>query len=182
MTSDRTRRARIGRAPLAALACACALAGCANGNSSPSGLSARQATAAVPAPIPPQAMAEPPPEVPPGPPAKSYAYRGGRDPLTGMAATVEGAPEPLTVDANGDVVAPLVDKRGGKGAAGNGKAGKAWPGKGAALAADGSIVVQKGDTLSRIAHRYRVTVAALMSANGLTSANIVAGQRLVVPR
>lgn len=120
-------------------------------------------------------MADPPPEVPPGPPAKSYAYQGGRDPLTGQATVVEGAPEPLTVDANGEVVVPHA-----KPAARSAKSGKTAA---RVAAAPGSgIVVQKGDSLYRIARRYRVTVAALMSANGLTNPNIVPGQHLVLPR
>jgi LysM repeat protein len=42
--------------------------------------------------------------------------------------------------------------------------------------------VQRGDTLTRIALRYGVTVEALMRANGLTSGqNIYAGQQLVIP-
>lgn len=164
---------------LAALSVATALAGCATSNSgaggSPSGL-AGTSQAAVPAPIPPAAMAEPPPEVPPGPPSKSYAYRGGRDPITGQAAVTEGAPEPLAVDANGDIV-PANGKSGAKHAAARPAAG----GK-VAVGAGGSIVVQKGDSLYRIAQRHRVTVSALMSANGLSSPNIVPGQRLVLPR
>jgi len=42
-------------------------------------------------------------------------------------------------------------------------------------------VVQWGDTLYSIAHRYGTTVEAIMQANGLRSWHIYAGQRLTIP-
>jgi lipoprotein-anchoring transpeptidase ErfK/SrfK len=43
-------------------------------------------------------------------------------------------------------------------------------------------VVQPGDTLTAIASRYRLSVAALLAANGLANANLIyAGQRLTIP-
>ena len=43
-------------------------------------------------------------------------------------------------------------------------------------------VVQRGDTLSRIAARYGVSVGALAAANGIRNANLVyTGQRLSIP-
>ena len=43
-------------------------------------------------------------------------------------------------------------------------------------------VVQRGDTLSRIAARYGVPVGALAAANGIRNANLVyTGQRLLIP-
>ena len=42
-------------------------------------------------------------------------------------------------------------------------------------------VVKRGDTLSKIAKRYAVTVAALQHQNGLRSSKIKVGQRLTVP-
>lgn len=44
-----------------------------------------------------------------------------------------------------------------------------------------SIVVQKGETLGRLARRHGVTVRALMDANGLRGDRILIGQRLLVP-
>lgn len=41
--------------------------------------------------------------------------------------------------------------------------------------------VQRGDTLSNIARRYNVTVAAIRATNGLTSDTIYIGQRLLIP-
>ncbi len=56
---------------------------------------------------------------------------------------------------------------------------------GAAVAQDGGEivhVVQEGENLYRIALRYGVTVAAILDANGLQSADqILAGQALVIP-
>lgn len=44
------------------------------------------------------------------------------------------------------------------------------------------ITVNKGDTLWSIAHRYQTSVAALMSANSLSSERVLAGQQLrIVP-
>jgi LysM repeat protein len=43
-------------------------------------------------------------------------------------------------------------------------------------------VVQAGDTLGSIAQRFEVTVAAIMDANGLSDANVIAvGQTLLIP-
>ncbi|MGB4721567.1 MAG: LysM domain-containing protein, partial [Bacillota bacterium] len=44
-------------------------------------------------------------------------------------------------------------------------------------------IVEPGDTLWAIANRYGVSLQTLMSANGITDANVIwAGQRLVIPR
>ena len=46
----------------------------------------------------------------------------------------------------------------------------------------GAYVVQRGDTLSRIADRYGLSRAALASANGLTTSSwVYAGQALIIP-
>lgn len=42
-------------------------------------------------------------------------------------------------------------------------------------------VVRSGETLSRIAAQYGVTVQAIMEANDLTSTLIVPGQELIIP-
>lgn len=44
------------------------------------------------------------------------------------------------------------------------------------------VVVQAGDTLYGLAHRYGVSVGALREANGLQHDRIKSGQRMVVPR
>ncbi len=44
-----------------------------------------------------------------------------------------------------------------------------------------SYVVRQGDTLFSVARRYGVTVEAIMTANGLTSYSIYAGQQLRIP-
>lgn len=49
-------------------------------------------------------------------------------------------------------------------------------------AGGGTYVVQRGDTLFQIALRFGVSVQAIMSANGLTNANLIfVGQRLTIP-
>ncbi|HBY97929.1 MAG: LysM peptidoglycan-binding domain-containing protein [Ardenticatenaceae bacterium] len=45
----------------------------------------------------------------------------------------------------------------------------------------GTYIVQRGDTLSGIALRFRTTVRAIMVANALRSTTIFVGQRLVIP-
>jgi len=55
-------------------------------------------------------------------------------------------------------------------------------GGGGAAASGGTHTVGRGETLSAIAARYGTTVAALVRANGLASANMIyVGQRLTVP-
>jgi membrane-bound lytic murein transglycosylase D len=45
-----------------------------------------------------------------------------------------------------------------------------------------SYLVRRGDTLSGIAERHRVTLSALRAANGMTSTSVLrAGTRLVIP-
>lgn len=41
--------------------------------------------------------------------------------------------------------------------------------------------VQRGDTLSALARRYNISVAAIRAANGLPNDNIYVGQRLLIP-
>lgn len=59
------------------------------------------------------------------------------------------------------------------------------PGTGAGTGIGGSgtvYIVQPGDTLFRISLKFGVSQAAIMSANGLTNANLIfAGQRLTIP-
>ena len=53
---------------------------------------------------------------------------------------------------------------------------------GLAAAAENTVTVQDGDTLTSIAARYGTTVDALVAANGLGSANLIfVGQTLVLP-
>lgn len=55
-------------------------------------------------------------------------------------------------------------------------------GTGGTTGAAATYVVQRGDTLARIAERTGVTVAALVAANGLRDADLIlVGQRLAVP-
>jgi LysM repeat protein len=51
-----------------------------------------------------------------------------------------------------------------------------------AFAAGGTYTVKSGDTLARIARAHGVTVASIVAANGLASADhIVVGQKLIIP-
>lgn len=58
---------------------------------------------------------------------------------------------------------------------------KAVPVPAAANAVAGEYVVRKGDMLGRIAKRHNTTVSAIKRANGLTSDNILIGQKLRIP-
>ena len=51
----------------------------------------------------------------------------------------------------------------------------------ATTASSSTHTIKKGETLSVIARKYGVTVAALKSANGLKNDNIRAGQKLKIP-
>ncbi|MBN1139211.1 MAG: LysM peptidoglycan-binding domain-containing protein [Anaerolineae bacterium] len=56
------------------------------------------------------------------------------------------------------------------------------PSGGGSAASGGTHTVSRGETLSAIAARYGTTVAALVRANGLASANMIyVGQRLTIP-
>jgi nucleoid-associated protein YgaU len=96
------------------------------------------------------------------PSASPYEYRGGRDAITGQARTVEGASAPAPVGAPTKRPPP------------SGQAA-------AATAARRTVEVQKGDTLHGLSLQHHVSVNALMAANGLASAKIVPGQKLVLP-
>jgi LysM repeat protein len=60
--------------------------------------------------------------------------------------------------------------------------GGSGSGSGSTTGTGSTYVVQRGDTLGLIASRFRVTVAALMTANGIANPNLIyVGQRLVIP-
>ena len=51
-----------------------------------------------------------------------------------------------------------------------------------APAANGSYTIQRGDTVTAIARKFGVTIAAVLSANGLSASSIIyAGRTLVIP-
>lgn len=92
------------------------------------------------------------PVTPPSGPA--YEYRGGRDPVTGLARpTGSGAV------ATPDAAPPTANAESPK-----------------------VIEIRKGDTLHGLSLTHHVSVKALMGANNLSSATIKPGQKLVVPR
>ena len=104
---------------------------------------------------------EPARPVPPDP-YKDVRYKGGRDPVTGIAPNLDGQlPPPPAAPAR----KPAPPRQMAT----------------AAPTAGSSIVVQPGDTLSAISRKSGVTVAALMQANNLANPNIVPGQTLTVP-
>lgn len=88
--------------------------------------------------------------------ASPYEYRGGRDPVTGLAATHYGAPE-----TTGSVRSASPVPAGGDAAR--------------------LVEVRKGDTLHGLSLTHHVSVKALMAANNLSSTTIVPGQKLIVP-
>ena len=101
--------------------------------------------------------------VPPDP-YKDVRYKGGRDPVTGVAPNLDGQlPAPPVAPSRKSAASRQVATA----------APAATPGA--------SITVQPGDTLSGLARKSGVSVAALMQANGLASPKIVPGQTLVVP-
>ncbi|MCM8537092.1 MAG: LysM peptidoglycan-binding domain-containing protein [Lentisphaeraceae bacterium] len=55
------------------------------------------------------------------------------------------------------------------------------PSKSSSNKTSGSYTVKKGDSLSVIAWRYKTSVSAIKSANGLKSNNIRIGQKLTIP-
>lgn len=110
-------------------------------------------------PRPPRAVLEEDEDAPrpvPPDPYKSFRYRGGRDPGSGVAPGLDGNSPAASRTRQQPAAAP------------------AGPGK-------SSIVVAQGDTLYAIAARHRVSVAALMQANNLQGPTIVPGQRLTLP-
>jgi len=149
---------------LIALAAAALAGGCAkSGNLDPA--SDPETTAAT-APSPRQSRSEDDgePRAQTADPYKSVQYRGGRDPVSGMAPALDGqlpaAPPP-----------PAGQRR-------------ASPAKASARASSEpgrTVEVMPGDTLTSIAARHKTSVAALKQANQLTSDRIVPGQRLVLP-
>ena len=104
----------------------------------------------------------------PADPYKNVRYKGGRDPVTGVAPALDGSlpqaqPSPAARKASA-IMTPAA----------------AVP-AGASSATTGKIQVLTGDTLFGLARRHGVTVAALKAANGLQSDTLVNGQTLVVP-
>ena len=112
------------------------------------------------------------PSAVPADPYRSVRYKGGRDPGSGVAPGLDGQlpPPPAPAKAAG---ATRARTAAAQPAAADGAAGAARL---------GTVTVQAGDTLYGIANRHRVSVSALMQANKLSSATIVPGQQLVLPR
>ena len=144
----------------------CTAGGCASNQ----GANSRGLTGSIDKPNGPVARADDDEEMArpvPADPYKGIQYRGGRDPVTGAAPNLEGQmPAPP---------APPASVR---------KAGSRTRVAGSATSATASglrIQVQSGDTLTSLAGKHQVTVAALMQANALSTPKIVAGQTLVLP-
>lgn len=92
----------------------------------------------------------------------------------GMELVIPGAEDPK--DAKG--------AKDAKGGAKEGKGAKGGSGDEATTATDGNVIhtIAPGESLSRIAARYGVTVRALAEANGIADVHrITAGQRLAIP-
>ena len=112
-------------------------------------------------------------------PYKNARYKGGRDPVSGIAPNLDGTlPEPPPPQRKAQ-------------SAGAGRAIAATRAQTVAIAqpsasassvvAGPTVQVQPGDTLSKIARTNGVSVTALMQVNGLSTPAIMAGQTLVLP-
>lgn len=122
--------------------------------------------------------------VPPDP-YKGVRYRGGRDPGTGIAPRLNAATAdaPMPAPRYRSVATLRSDLPPPSEASPAPKGGPPPAGAAAAPRANAATVdVQPGDTLYSIATSNRTTVAALMQANGLSSATIRPGQKLVLPQ
>ena len=108
---------------------------------------------------------EAPRPVPPDP-YKNVRYKGGRDPVSGVAPNLEGQLPPSPAHPGRKTDQPKTQMV-------SAPATPATPGA--------TVQVQSGDTLSSIARKSGVSVAALMQANGLSTATILPGQTLVLP-
>jgi LysM repeat protein len=90
-----------------------------------------------------------------------YAYRGGRDPVTGQASTQLGQPQsPALPNAQKTSKSSFQDRE---------------------TNSPRTIAVQSGDTLHKLSLQHHVSIQALMSANKLTSSTIRPGQKLIIP-
>lgn len=89
-------------------------------------------------------------------PPQTYEYRGGRDPVTGQARTMQGLPPA-------------------------GPAERATSARGAGAGQGSRVEIRKGDTLHGLSLQHHVSVKALMEANNLTSTTIIPGKTLVIP-
>jgi hypothetical protein len=95
------------------------------------------------------------------PDAPVYQYKGGRDPVTGLAG-----PAPV----------------GGTGWLPTGAASHASAGRSGGEGSPRLVEVRKGDTLHGLSLTHHVSVKALMDANHLASSVIVPGKKLVIPQ
>ena len=117
------------------------------------------------------ATASPPNDTRPAPgnTDSPYVYRGGRDPVTGLAT---GAPQLAVERSTTPPVGPATAKN------------AAWsrtPPTDIDSQGRRTLRVQKGDTLFDISLRHHVSLEALMAANNLSSPKIMPGQTIVLP-
>jgi hypothetical protein len=95
------------------------------------------------------------------PDAPVYQYKGGRDPVTGLAG-----PAPVA----------------GTGWSPTGGASHANAGRYGGEGSPRLVEVRRGDTLHGLSLTHHVSVKALMDANHLVSTVIVPGKKLVIPQ
>jgi hypothetical protein len=102
------------------------------------------------------------------------AYRGGRDPVTGRAlGTPPAVLQPQSQGAShpAQPLAPSAQRL------------VQAPSRGAASPSHHrTIEVRPGQSLAAIAGEHRVSISALMQANGLRDPYITPGQQLIIPR
>ena len=145
---------------------------------------------AVPPVAPPRAELPPAPEPPPAPAVKQYVVVAG-DSISRIAKrfgvtqaeilALNGIKDPHKIREGQKLNLPAHVNLNARKPARRSTAGKAAAAKAVAAAGGNVYEVRKGDSLSVIAKKHGVTIAALRQANNLGGDRIFAGQKLVIP-
>lgn len=159
-----TGSARLRSAQLV-VACACLCLGACSGGSTFPGPSWNLTGGRQAAELPAKPVA-----TPLAPQQSPNTYRGGRDPVTGRAATFGGSPQAFPLPP----AAPDIAARTPPPAA-----TQPMPVPGVRAS---QVEVRPGQSLAAIAAEQRVSIASLMAANKLRDPYVIPGQVLAIPR